>query len=130
MNRIGIIFVAVVLGSPTRAHAQQEAAAQEALLEQLARGEAGAVQRVVKQGPAIFPALTKLLADHPRDDNQSLIAFATAEIARGLGPKAKPAIGPLCVLLRSQDPAVAGDCARALGYIGADATPEVVKTLQ
>lgn len=130
MKRIPAILCALLLGFPTIARAQKDTEGNKALLERLDRGDRGAVNEVIKQGPAIFPELTKLLSTRPRDDNQSQLTFAVAEIARGLGPKAKEATPILCRLLASQDKAVASDAARALGYIGKDATPEVVKMLK
>ena len=129
MKRILIAMVVLIAWLPAQGWAQKGAGDHEALLQQLARGDRQALPTVIKQGEAIFPALTKLLANHPRDDNQSLLVYATAEIARDLGAKAKPAVPILATLLKSQDKAVASDSARALGYIGAEAMPAVVKTL-
>jgi HEAT repeat protein len=100
------------------------------LLKRLASGDRQAAAMVIKQGETIFPALAKLLATQPRDDYQSLIVYAAAEIARDIGPKAKAAVPTLAMLMKSQDKAVASDSARALGYIGADATPAVIKALR
>jgi HEAT repeat protein len=130
MKLSALVFSAAFLCLPAFAYAQKDAGDNQALLDRLASGDRRALKEVVKKGDAIFPELTKLLSTRPRDDNQSLLTFAVAEIASNIGPKAKEATPILCMLLKSQDKAVASDAARALGYIGADATPEVVKTLK
>src|SRR5262249_51354798 len=123
-----LFFLGAFLCLPTIVSAQK-AGDDKASLERLASGDRRALKDVIKQGDAILPELTKLLAK-PRDENQSLLVFAVAEIAQGAGAKAKGATPILCTLLKSQDKGVASDAARALGYIGADAVPEVVKTLK
>jgi HEAT repeat protein len=130
MKPIPLFLISVCLGLPTIASAQKESGDNQALLGRLAFGDRSAVPTVVKKGEAIFPDLTKLLMTHPANDNQSLIIFVVAEIAKDLGPKAKGAIPVLSTLLKSRDKVVAGEAARALGYIGAEATPQVVKTLK
>lgn len=130
MKPISVFVIALCLSVPAVARAQKEGGDFKALLDRLNNGDRRAVPAVIKQGEAILPELTKLLSTRPRDDNQSLFTHAVAEIASGIGPKAKEATPILCTLLKSQDKAVASDAARALGYIGADATPEVIKTLK
>jgi HEAT repeat protein len=130
MKPSALVVVAALLCLPPFAYAQKDAGDHQALLDRLASGDRRALKDVVKKGDAIFPELTKLLSTRPRDDNQSLLTFAVAEIASSMGPKAKEATPILCMLLKSQDKAVASDAVRALGYIGADATPEVLKTLK
>jgi HEAT repeat protein len=130
MKSTAVFLLAALLSLPTLTYAQKDADDNKALLDRLAGGDRRAVQAVVKKGEGIFPELTKLLSTRPRDDNQSLLTYAVAEIASTIGPKAKGATPILCTLLKSEDKAVASDAARALGYIGADATPEVVKTLK
>src|SRR5712692_8882494 len=115
MKLSALFFIAALLCLPTFAYAQKDAGDNQALLDRLASGDRRAVQAVVKKGEAIFPELTKLLSSRPRDDNQSLLTFAVAEIASSIGPKAKGATPILCMLLKSQDKAVASDAARALG---------------
>ncbi len=130
MKPIAILLVGVCMCVPTIAYAQKEGGDHKALLDRLSNGDRRAVPAVIKHGEAIFPELTKLLSTRPRDDNQSLLTYAVAEIASKIGPKAKGATPILCTLLKSQDKAVASDAARALGYIGAEAAPQVIKTLK
>jgi HEAT repeat protein len=130
MRSHALIFVAALVFFPNFASAQDKKGEHKELLDSLARGDKESLPIVVKKGETIFPELTQLLETRPRDDNQSLIIRAVADIASEVGPKAKGAIPVLCMLLRSQDRAVASEAVRALGYIGPGATDEVVKTLK
>ena len=54
-------------------------------------------------------------------------AAALTQIAARVGPKAKAALPALGSALRGDDAIVAAEAARALGYLGGDATPELIR---
>ena len=129
MNRFALVLCGLLLGLPVTAQAPKQGPDNRELLQRLAQGDRKAVPALVKQGEAVVPELAKLLKTAQREE-KGLIVHVVAEIARQVGPRAKEAVPALCEALSLSDKAAASAAARALGAIGPDAVPELVKALK
>lgn len=129
MKRITIQLLGVLLGLPIFGHAQTTSPDNRELLQRLVQGDRKVIPAIVKQGDALVPDLTKLLKEGPRSE-RALVASVLADIASRDGSQGKTAIPALCELLNAKDRSAANEAARALGAIGPDAVPAVVKTLK
>jgi len=122
------LLLAMLMYVPSIANAQDGKDKNLPPIVRLAKGDSVAIALVVAQGEAALPELVRIMAEDKVADPSHVI-IAIADIAANIGSKAKIATPEMCNAMKNRDRAIAATAARALGSIGADAVPDVIKTL-